>query len=1129
MEKSKQIFQTHSKLRWNTFKWVGRFLLFLFLLTIPIVWIAMSRTSKILLPGLSKYESVENLNPTIARGLSKQEQKKYHGYRDLLVAKKKDKLQVGQTGKSGASSVRAGFYVDWDPQAYTSLQSHIGDMNMVIPEWFFIDPVTDTLVMDDEITDAYNLMKKSGVKIVPILNNVNLSRSSEFDPTILEAVLKNPTKREKLLNDIETKLTQYGLQGINIDFEEINEGLKKPVIAFQQELYKRLHAKGLLVTQDVPTDDDTYDLKKLSDCNDYIFLMAYDQHHATSNAGPVSAQQWIEKELDIVAKDIPSSKIILAIAGYGYDWPDKHTATSVSYQEAIANAKEFNATIDFDNDSYNCTYEYTDYDKIHHTVYFMDAASNFNTMRFADEYGTGGVALWRLGTEDERLWTFYNRDLSNAAIAANPFNYSSLATLDIIAEKPHYIDDGEILNVISSPQKGIIDIDTSNNEQLISEETYRQLPTQYVIRRSGEVNNQVILTFDDGPDPVYTPQILDILEKEKVPATFFIVGINGEQHLPILKRIYRDGFELGNHSFTHPNIAAISPIRAQTELEATRLLIESATGRSTILFRAPYNADAEPTKAEELVPIARAQQSSYYTVGESIDPEDWDIEDGVNADTIYNRVVQQYEQRDGTKGIILFHDAGGDRSATVKALPRIIEYFKKKGVEFTTVANLLHFSKDAVMPPVHSNILSMNSVVITFFYWLFQILAAAFWVAIILGFLKILLMGCLAVFNYFKRKKELLLLKEFSNGKVSIIVPAYNEEINAVNTVKSLLMQDYKNFEIIFVDDGSSDGTFTKVSTAFSGTNNVSVYTKYNGGKASALNFGIGKATGQYVICIDADTHLMPDAVSKMMKYFADTKVVAVAGYVQVGNDKNMITKWQDIEYITAQNFDRFAFDHINCITVVPGAIGAFNKEAVLAVGGFTTDTLAEDCDLTIRLLKNGGVIRNCSEAVAVTEAPETLRQFMKQRFRWTYGIMQSFWKNKEACFNPSYGTLGMVALPNILIFQIILPFIAPIADLLFVFSLIWSWHDPDSLHRIFLFYGIFFLVDMGVSVMAFIFQKEKFSKLLWLIPQRFIYRQLMYIVLFRSIRKAIKGEGQGWGVLKRTGNVKFNEKKLEA
>jgi peptidoglycan-N-acetylglucosamine deacetylase len=246
----------------------------------------------------------------------------------------------------------------------------------------------------------------------------------------------------------------------------------------------------------------------------------------------------------------------------------------------------------------------------------------------------------------------------------------------------------------------------------------------------------------------------------------------------------------------------------------------------------------------------------------------------------------------------------------------------------------------------------------------------------------------------------------------------------------------------------------------------------------------------------------------------------AVAGNVKVGNENTMLTRWQSIEYTTAQNFDRRAFDLINGITVVPGAIGAFRKQAIVDAGGFTSDTLAEDCDLTIRILRKGYRVVSCPDAVAITEAPETLRQFMKQRFRWSYGIMQSFWKNRDACFNPKYKSLGMVALPNILFFQIILPVLAPLADVMLVIGLIWSRSNPDSLHKIEWYYLIFFGIDIMVSVIAFIFEKEKFSKLLWLIPQRIVYRQLMYVILSKAIVKAIKGENQGWGVLKRTGNV---------
>jgi cellulose synthase/poly-beta-1,6-N-acetylglucosamine synthase-like glycosyltransferase len=338
-----------------------------------------------------------------------------------------------------------------------------------------------------------------------------------------------------------------------------------------------------------------------------------------------------------------------------------------------------------------------------------------------------------------------------------------------------------------------------------------------------------------------------------------------------------------------------------------------------------------------------------------------------------------------------------------------------------------------------------------------------------------ILFGSFGSLQYVKSKKVVAGLSDKSHGMISIIVPAFNEEVNAVTTINNLLKQDYVDFEVVFVDDGSSDDTYEKVKNVFAGMNKVKVFSKQNGGKASALNMGISCATGDFVVCIDADTQLMPDAVRLMMKYFSNENVVAVAGNVKVGNEKNILTKWQSIEYTTAQNFDRRAFDLLNCITVVPGAIGAFRKSAIIAAGGFTTDTLAEDCDLTIRLLRRRGIVRNCTEAIAVTEAPETLKQFMKQRFRWSYGIMQSFWKNKDACFNPRFGTLGMIALPNLLLFQILMPIVAPIADLMFFISIAVSWNDPQSRQKLLLFYLIFLLVDVAVSLMAYVFEKEKF------------------------------------------------------
>lgn len=1165
MSAEKQVFQASSPIRWKTFQWASRLIIFFLVLLIPVVWIAWRSDIKPRLPLFYQaHKKSSEINP---KGFTKKEANKYKGIAAFLKAKQhnasaiaNEKKLVASKKKTSTERMRAGFYVDWDPQAWFSLQTHINDLNTVIPEWFFIDSSTGKIITQiNSDTTAYNLMKKHNVRILPILSNVNSStHSGDFDGGLLDAVLRNKIKREQLVNDIAKYLQQYRLQGINLDFEEIKESSIEPMNEFVKELSEKLHPLGLLVTQDIMPNDEDYDVKELAKYEDYIFLMAYDQHWSESVPGSVSDQKWIEKVTDEIARKIPPSKIVLAIAGFGYDWPDGEEGESVTYQQALSTARKFNAPIDFDNDSYNCSFNYSDNDSIDHKVFFVDAGSNFNAMRFADQYGTGGTALWRLGSEDERIWKFYNRDLSDGALAKQPFNFSSLGTLDIMTEKPdYYSQEGEVLDVVTNPQKGIIDIEKDSDDNLVSEENYRQLPTRYVIRRFGKVlkedsvartikvakkefgktvtkdstvydiktTKRVVLTFDDGPDPEYTPRILDILKKEKVPAAFFVVGINAENHLPLLKRIYREGFEIGNHSFTHPNMAMVSPERAETEMEATRLLIEAATGRSTILFRAPYNADAEPSTLVELKPVERGKQDGYYTVGESIDPEDWDVRSGVNADSIYNRIVRRYEA-DSTKGIILLHDAGGNREATVQALPRIIEYFRSHDVKFATISELLNLPKDAIMPPVHTDMVKFSGWATSILYWIEKLLIGAFWLAIILGLGRILFMGVLAAIQYNRSKKEKQLLAAASfTDKVSVIVPAYNEEINAVKTVDNLLHQDYENIEIIFVDDGSADSTFEKVANTFLNNGKVKVFTKPNGGKASALNFGIANSNSEYIVCIDADTQLMPNAISQLMKYFKQPNVGAVAGNVKVGNERSILTKWQSIEYTTAQNFDRRAFDLINCITVVPGAIGAFKKEAIVKAGGFTTDTLAEDCDLTIRILRNGYTVRNCTDAVAITEAPETLNQFMKQRFRWNYGIMQSFWKNKDACFNPRYRSLGLVALPNILLFQILTPIFAPIADILFILSLIWNRHDPESMNQILLFYGLFLVVDVTVSLLAFVFEKQKPYKLIWLLPQRFAYRQLMYVVLFRSIKKAIKGETQSWGILKRTGNVKLIQK----
>ena len=1106
---TKQVFLTTSPSRWQRFKWAVRLLIFLLILFIVVLVIAYKNAYSPSLPQLKenneKYKAI--LHP--GKHILMQEtriNKAYEGFRKYISDRPKRINSVAKADSihEMAAPIRAAFYVAWDAQSFFSLRANISKVNMILPEWLFIDPRGDTLTTNIDARGD-SVIKASGVKVVPILSN---NFNEVWQGAAVHRIITDPVKKERLISDVIKILQKNHYAGINIDFEELDETGDEDFNVFVRDLSVRLHEKGLLVTQDVSPFNDDYNLKELSKYDDYIFLMSYDQHDQQSEAGSICAQKWIEATVDDAVKSIPPEKLVLCLAGFGYDWPQNSVGKDVTFGEAMSTAGEEEATVDFDNNTYNVHYTYDDDDSIKHDVYFTDAATNFNTMRFAVEYGLAGVSLWRLGSEDSRIWRFYNKDLSEDAL--DTFNFNQLAEVPA-SNNVDYIGEGEILDVLNTPKDGLIKPEVDSIEMLISEEDYQRLPSMFVVKKYGNAPGKIVLTFDDGPDPEYTPQILDILKKEHVPAAFFLIGINAENNIPLVKRIYNEGFEIGNHSFTHPNMAEVSMSRAVAEMKATRKLIETITGHSTIMFRAPYNADSEPESMQELIPVALSKKYNYLTIGESIDPNDW--EDDVTADTIFARVVRQQEMG----SIILLHDAGGNtRKATVEALPRIIKYFKSKGYTFTTVASLVGKTRDELMPAVPNAgfYLKLNYFVVQLLYWSGNLLFSLFVICIVLSVARILFMGILASREH-RREKRKSLPPLPGSPLVSIIVPAYNEEINAVGSVKNLLKTTYPNFNIIFVDDGSKDKTYENVAAAFKGDDRVTVLTKPNGGKASALNYGIAQTNAEYVLCIDADTKLLPDAMGLLVRHFADENVAAVAGNVKVGNEVNLITRWQSIEYITSQNFDRKAFSYINAITVVPGAIGAFRRAVIEKVGGFTTDTLAEDCDLTMRILREGYIVKNENSAIALTEAPESIGMFLKQRFRWSFGVMQSFWKNRDTLFNTRFKALWMIAMPNILVFQILIPLVAPLADFFMVFGLL-----TGNALEILKYYGVFMLVDASVAVIAFLFEKENMWRLLWLIPQRLVYRWLMLYVLFRSIRRAIKGELQHWGVLKRTGNV---------
>src|ERR1700686_4966999 len=488
-----------------------------------------------------------------------------------------------------------------------------------------------------------------------------------------------------------------------------------------------------------------------------------------------------------------------------------------------------------------------------------------------------------------------------------------------------------------------------------------------------------------------------------------------------------------------------------------------------------------------------------------------------------------------TRGqVVLLHDSGGDRSATIEALPRLIHELRARGFKFVPVSTLGGWTRDQVMPllppsqSVYTRTDAVAFMVLSTGGWLLQ---WTFIIGIVLGVGELGVIGARAFAQWVRsRRRERLHSGEQYEPFVSIIVPAYNEERVIEATIRSLLNSNYENFEIIVVDDGSRDRTSEVVRENFGEEPLVRLCTEPNAGKAAALNLGLRHVKGDVIVALDADTQFPGETIRALARRFADPQIGAVAGNAKVGNRINIVTRWQALEYITSQNMDRRAFASLNCIPVVPGAVGAWRRELIERCEGFSSDTLAEDQDLTLRIRKLGYKIGYEESAIGWTEAPHSLKMLARQRFRWAYGTLQCLWKHRDTLFRPRYGALGFVALPNVWIFQVLFPLISPVMDLILIYTLFSALLDRlqqpsaysfTNLRQVLFYYALFLAVDWSAACFAFVLErKERWSLLWWLFLQRFCYRQVMYYVMVKSVTTAVRGAVVGWGKLERKGTV---------
>ena len=705
--------------------------------------------------------------------------------------------------------------------------------------------------------------------------------------------------------------------------------------------------------------------------------------------------------------------------------------------EAWQRASDADADLDLDYDSLNPHFEYVDEDaNQRHVVWFLDGVTVLNEMRAARELGLQTFALWRLGSEDSSLWNVWDRP-------TNPDSLGALASV----QPGHDIDiegEGDIMRVTGLPQQGkrTVTIDTDEQDprkKLIIDEHMDVYPRTYTVEYYGYHPDEIAISFDDGPDPKWTPKILDILKQKNVKGTFMLIGAEAAENIGLMQRLVREGNEVGNHTYTHPDISEISPQQLDLQVSLTERLFASKLGVQPLYFRPPYDIDEEPDTDDQAAPIVRIQNDGYIVIGSKIDTNDWDEHPRKSPAEITQSVLAQIDTM-RTKpqfrgSVILMHDGGGDRSATVAALPVLIDALRARGFKIVPVSALMGKTTAQVMPPLTlwQRLRSLpDSIAFSGVQLIGNFIVMVFFVGDVLMSARLIVIGVFAIID--RLRKPHRQASPGFNPRVAVLIPAYNEETVIVRTIRSVLNSDYTNLHIIVIDDGSSDRTAEVAREAYASEPRVQVLTKPNGGKAAALNYALERLEEEIYVGIDADTVIATDAISKLIPHFEDPRIGAMAGNAKVGNRVNLWTRWQALEYITSQNFERRALDLFHVVTVVPGAIGAWRTTPVKAAGGYPLNTVAEDADLTMNILEQGFRVDYEDRSLAFTEAPINAKGLMRQRFRWSFGTLQAVWKHRAAFVRNK--AMGLFALPNIIVFQMFLPLVSPFIDMMFVYGI---------------------------------------------------------------------------------------------
>ncbi|MBX9743114.1 MAG: polysaccharide deacetylase family protein [Chthoniobacterales bacterium] len=1033
--------------------------------------------------------------------------------------------------------IHLGFVNEGDAQGIRSLKEHVDQLTHVATDYFSLIGVEGNL-REESAEEVRTFSARKGLGWLPILKN---NDGDLWQPEAIEGLLKIPPEEQSSFLDHLISRMPSGSLGLLIDWNDVDPSYRNEITQLLTQLGNKLHQHRFELWLTVPTERShlIYDLGLLSSVVDHFVATLYDENSEHDDPGPLAENDWVEQELSAVLCSGKPEQWVGGLGVYGLDWnTTKETVEQLSFANVMARAyfsDTHDIKVETPQDSPSFHYLSGSESNEEHEVWFEDAITFFNQLRLLAPYHLGGIAIDALGLEDPSIWAALHL-ASKLSIESRseptPEELEQLETLDLKSDVAS-IGTGDFLSLGNKAEEGWRRVTLAADNLL--DATYEEIPMPSCVYHQGAGQpHQVTLTFDDGPDPKWTPLILKILQQKKVPATFFVVGSQVQQFPDLLQRIQKTGNEIGNHTYTHPNLGEISEEQIYLELNATTRLIESITGHSTSLFRPPYNGDGNPSTPGELRALQTASDLGYLTVGESIDSCDWERP---GVETIINR-VEEGRARGGK--VILFHDAGGNRSQTVAALPQIIDYLQERGDQIVPLSTLIGLPQETLMPSLHKSDLTMAVRYVYGSFATLRFLELAAWtlfivITILSLFFIFFFVGCTLCHRQMeKRDEELTDNRQLTMQPcpheggddnchravlppASVIIAAYNEERVIASTIEHLLESYYEGFlELLIVDDGSQDQTTRVVEKCckkmLPKNRSILLLKQPNLGKATALNRAVAAASHELIVTLDADTMVTPEALTELLAPFNKEAVGAVSGHIRVGNCRHWLGRFQQIEYEFAFEINRRAQDFLHCITVVPGALSAFRRSALQEAGPLNTETLAEDTDLTLQLHRLNWEITYAPRALADTEAPSTIRALFSQRFRWAFGTLQCLWKHRSLTFNPDFGWLGWLALPSVWIFQLGVIALTPILDLVVILSLFFGQGKTIWPY----FVASLFFDTWLAALAAYYAERSPWSA--WrALPMRFLYRPILGYVVWKCFFKAAAGSFVRWVKLERT------------